>query len=135
MLDGIGETDWPATAQLHVAVDDDDARHVVRTLRQGRQTATKVVEGRYEAVQRLGGRSWQVPVTAFWQAHRDAAAVYSDVVAEWAQPSSRMNAWGLYGGAGVFAAVLGNAVGQSGRVVPVDTSRASTWAARTALAD
>ncbi len=135
MLDGIAETEWPATAQLHVAVDDDDARHVVRTLRQGRQTATKVAEGRYEAVQRVGGRSWQVPVTAFWQAHRDAAAVYSGVVADWAQPGAGMNAWDLYGGAGVFAAVLGDAVGQSGRVLTVDTSRASTRAARAALAD
>jgi tRNA/tmRNA/rRNA uracil-C5-methylase (TrmA/RlmC/RlmD family) len=135
MLDGIAETDWPATAQLHVAIDDDDARHVVRTLRQGRQTATKVVEGRYEAVQRLGERSWQVPVTAFWQAHRDAAAVYSSVVADWAQPSPGMNAWDLYGGAGVFAAVLGDAVGESGRVLTVDMSRASTRAARAALAD
>ncbi len=135
MLDGLAEADWPPTAQLHVAVDDDGARHVVRTLRQGRRTATKVVEGSYEAVQRLDGRSWQVPVTAFWQAHRDAAAVYSGLVADWAQPSTGMTAWDLYGGAGVFAAALGDAVGESGRVLTVDTSRASTRAARAALAD
>ena len=74
-------------------------------------------------------------MTAFWQAHRDAAAVYSNLVADWAQPNAGMNAWDLYGGAGVFAAVLGDAVGQSGRVLTVDTSRASTRAARAALAD
>lgn len=135
MLDGIAETEWPPAAQLHVALDDDGARHVVRTLRQGRRTATKVVEGRYEAAQRVGGRRWQVPVTAFWQAHRDAAATYSDLIADWAQPGAGMTAWDLYGGAGVFAAVLGDAVGGSGRVLSVDTSRASTRAARAALAD
>ncbi|WP_156660752.1 class I SAM-dependent RNA methyltransferase [Mycobacterium sp. 852002-10029_SCH5224772] len=135
MLDGIAETEWPAAAQLHVAVDDDGARHVVRTLRQGRRTATKVIQGRYEAVQRVAGRSWQVPVTAFWQAHRDAAATYSALVADWAQAGSGMSAWDLYGGAGVFAAVLGEAVGASGRVLSVDTSRTSTRAARVALAD
>ncbi|CAM4147476.1 class I SAM-dependent RNA methyltransferase [Mycobacterium senriense] len=135
MLDGIADLDWPPAAQLHVAVDDDGARHVVRTLRQGRQTATKVVEGRYEAVQRVAGRSWQVPVTAFWQAHREAAGVYSGLVADWAQLGTGMRAWDLYGGAGVFAAVLGDAVGPSGRVLSVDTSRASTRAARVALAD
>lgn len=135
MLDGIARTEWPTAAQLHVAVDDDGARHVVRTLRQGRRTATKVMEGRYEAVQRVAGRTWQVPVTAFWQAHRDAAATYSGLVAEWAAADAGMNAWDLYGGAGVFAAVLGQAVGPSGRVLSVDTSRASTRAARTALAD
>ncbi len=135
MLDGLAETDCPPGAQLHVAVDDDDQRHVVRTVRDGRRTETKVVEGAYQAVQRVGRRTWRVPVTAFWQAHRDAAEVYSSLVADWAQPGAGMTAWDLYGGAGVFAAVLGDAVGESGRVLNVDTSRAATRAARAALLD
>jgi tRNA/tmRNA/rRNA uracil-C5-methylase (TrmA/RlmC/RlmD family) len=139
MLDGLAEGLFEAElspgAQLHVAVDDDGERHVVRTLRHGGQTATVVAEGSYEAVQRVGARSWRVPVTAFWQAHRDAAAVYSGLIADWAQPSAGMTVWDLYGGAGVFAAVLGEAVGEPGRVVTVDTSRSATRAARTALAD
>src|SRR5947209_12236733 len=135
MLDGLSTADWPASAQLHVAVDDDGERHVVRTLRHGGQTTTTVAEGGYEAVQRVGARTWRVPVTAFWQAHRDAAAVYSGLVADWAQPAAGMTVWDLYGGAGVFAAALADAVGESGRVLTVDTSRAATRAARTALAD
>ena len=139
MLDGLtgacSEADLTPTAQLHVAVDDDGERHVVRTLRQGKRTATKVVQGGYEAVQRLGTRSWRVPVTAFWQAHRDAAGVYSGLVADWAQPGAGMTVWDLYGGAGVFAATLADAVGQSGRVLTIDTSRAATRAARAALVD
>ena len=135
MLDGLDAAEWPPAAQLHVAVDDDGTRHVVRTLRQGRRTATTVVEGSYEAVQRVGRRSWQVPVTAFWQAHRDAAGVYCGLVCDWAQPRAGMSVWDLYGGAGVFAAALGDAVGESGRVLTVDTSRAATRSARAALAD
>ena len=135
MLDGIGAVEWPPGAQLHVAVDDDGERHVVRSLRQGKRTATEVVEGNYEAVQRVGGRSWRVPVTAFWQAHRGAASVYSGLIADWAQPAAGMTAWDLYGGAGVFAAALGEAVGESGRVLSVDTSRAATRSASAALAD
>jgi tRNA/tmRNA/rRNA uracil-C5-methylase (TrmA/RlmC/RlmD family) len=46
-----------------------------------------------------------------------------------------MTAWDLYGGAGVFAAALANGVGPTGQVVSVDTSRGSSRAARTALAD
>jgi tRNA/tmRNA/rRNA uracil-C5-methylase (TrmA/RlmC/RlmD family) len=76
-----------------------------------------------------------VPVTAFWQAHRDAAEVYSGLVGDWAQPGAGMTVWDLYGGAGVFAATLADAVGQSGRVLTVDTSRAATRAARAALVD
>ena len=46
-----------------------------------------------------------------------------------------MTAWDLYGGAGVFAAVLAQAVGDTGRVVTVDTSRGASRSARAALAD
>ncbi|OBJ53753.1 23S rRNA methyltransferase [Mycobacterium sp. 1423905.2] len=135
MLDGLSEPDWPPGAAVHVVVDDDGKRHVVRSVRQGRRTSTKVVEGDYHAVQRVGQRSWRLPVTAFWQAHRDAARVYSRLVADWAQPDPGMTAWDLYGGAGIFAAVLATAVGESGRVLSVDTSRGACGAARAALKD
>ena len=68
------------------------------------RTATRVVDGAYEAVQRVAGRTWRIPVTAFWQAHRDAPDCYSTVVGQWAQLSAGMTAWDLYGGAGIFAA-------------------------------
>ena len=127
---------WPPGAQLHVAVDDDGDRHVVQSgPRTGRKTTTQVVDGNYEAVQRVGDRIWRVPVTAFWQAHRDAPRIYSDLVADWAQLDAGMTAWDLYGGAGVFAAVLAQAVGERGRVVTVDTSRGASRSAREALAD
>ena len=135
-LDGLHDWVWPPGAQLHVALDDDGERHIVQSgPRTGRKTSTQVVEGRYEAVQRVGERSWRVPVTAFWQAHRDAARVYSGLVAGWAQLSAGMTAWDLYGGAGVFAAVLAEAVGETGTVVTVDTSRGASRSARAALAD
>ena len=135
-LDGLSDNGWPPGAHLHVALDDDGARHVVQSgPRVGRRTATRVVEGGYEATQRVNGRVWRVPVTAFWQAHRDAARVYSELIAGWAQLGDGMAAWDLYGGAGVFAAVLGEAVGEGGHVLSVDTSRGASRSARAALAD
>ncbi|HKV20412.1 MAG TPA: class I SAM-dependent RNA methyltransferase [Mycobacterium sp.] len=135
-LDGLGETHWPAGAHVHVALDDDGVRHVVQSgPRAGKRTATRVVEGAYEATQRINNRVWRIPVTAFWQAHRDAGRVYSDLVARWAQLSQGMVAWDLYGGAGIFAAVLGDGVGDTGHVVTVDTSRGASKSAREALAD
>jgi tRNA/tmRNA/rRNA uracil-C5-methylase (TrmA/RlmC/RlmD family) len=136
MLDGLNDWRWPPGAQLHVVVDDDGDRHIVQSgPRTGRKTTTLVAEGRYEAVQRVGERIWRVPVTAFWQSHRHAAAVYSDLVAGWAQLDPGMTAWDLYGGAGVFAAVLAEGVGERGKVVTVDTSRGASRSARAALAD
>ncbi|MGK2881330.1 MAG: class I SAM-dependent RNA methyltransferase [Mycobacterium sp.] len=132
MLDGLPEDRLRPGDQVHVAVDDDGVRHAVAA---GRGTRTRVVEGEYEATQRVGDRSWAVPVTAFWQAHRDAATTYSDLVMQWAQPSAGERAWDLYGGAGVFAAALADAVGPGGQVVSVDTSRAAARSARSALSD
>jgi tRNA/tmRNA/rRNA uracil-C5-methylase (TrmA/RlmC/RlmD family) len=135
MLDGIHDWVWPHGAHVHVAVDDNGDRHVVQSgPREGRKTSTHVIEGEYEAVQRVGERVWRVPVTAFWQAHRDAPQMYSDLVAEWAQLGRGMTAWDLYGGAGVFASVLAEAVGDTGKVLTVDTSRAASRSAREALA-
>ena len=117
---------------VHVVLDDDGVRHVVST---GREHRPYIVEGDYHATQWVHRRRWQIPVTAFWQAHRGAAAFYSALVAEWAAPSAGATAWDLYGGAGVFAAALAEAVGESGRVLTADTSRAASGAARAALAD
>jgi len=136
MLDGLNDWMWPPGAQLHVVIDDDGERHVVQSgPRTGRKTSTLVAEGRYEAVQRVGDRIWRVPVTAFWQSHRDAAAVYSQLVKDWAHLAPGMTAWDLYGGAGVFAAVLAEGVGERGKVVTVDTSRGASRSARAALGD
>nr|WP_090344010.1 TRAM domain-containing protein [Mycolicibacterium malmesburyense] len=138
MIDGLAERAWPPGSQVHVAVDDEGTRHVVQSGPRARgrgKGATRVVEGDYEAVQRVAGRTWRVPVTAFWQSHRDAARLYSELVAGWAQLGPGMTAWDLYGGAGVFAAVLAEAVGETGNVVTVDTSRGSSRAARAALGD
>jgi tRNA/tmRNA/rRNA uracil-C5-methylase (TrmA/RlmC/RlmD family) len=131
MTDGLPEGLRPGD-QVHVVIDDNGVRHVIST---GRHRRPRIAEGDYHATQLVGGRRWRVPVTAFWQAHRDAAGVYSALVADWAQPATGAIAWDLYGGAGVFAAVLGQAVGESGRVLTVDTSRAASGAARAALAD
>jgi tRNA/tmRNA/rRNA uracil-C5-methylase (TrmA/RlmC/RlmD family) len=135
MTDGLASIQWPPRAHVHAVVDDDGRRHVVRTRREGRRTSTEVVEGSYQSVQRAGRRSWSVPVTAFWQAHRDAALAYSELISDWAQPSAGMTAWDLYGGVGVFAAVLGDAVGEAGRVITVDSSRAASRAAQAAFTD
>jgi tRNA/tmRNA/rRNA uracil-C5-methylase (TrmA/RlmC/RlmD family) len=134
MTDGLGQTAWPPGAHLHVVIDDDGYRHVARTVRHGRRNVTEVVDGSYHGVQRAGRHSWQVPVTGFWQAHRDAARTYSELVSEWARPETGTTAWDLYGGAGLFAAVLADAVGESGQVLSVDSARAAARSARATMA-
>lgn len=133
LVDGLDGSRWKPGDQVHVVADDDGTRHVVCNNKQQRRGHR--AEGEFDAVQRVGRRVWKVPVTGFWQSHRDAATTYSALVAGWAQDVAGATAWDLYGGAGLFAAVLADAVGDTGRVLTVDTSRAASAAARTALAD
>ncbi len=132
LLAGLPEADFRAGDEVHVVRDDDGARHIVCA---GRNRRTRVVEGDYEGVRRVGATLWRLPVTAFWQAHRDAAPAYSALVDRWARLRPGLTAWDLYGGAGLFAAVMGAAVGERGTVVSVDTARAATRAGRVALGD
>ena len=133
MLAGLEGARWRSGDHLHVVLDDDERRHVATTTR-GRRGST-TVEGAGDSVQRVGQRVWKLPVTGFWQSHRVAPAFYSALVRQWAQGSDGMRAWDLYGGVGLFAAVLAEVVGEAGHVLSVDTSRAASATARSALAD
>ena len=144
MLDGVTDQRFPPRAEVHVVVDDDGTRHVVSAGPwEGRgprgrgfpRPNFRVVEGSRESVQRVGDRVWHVPVTGFWQSHRDAARVYSDLVTSWADLAPGMTAWDLYGGSGLFAAVLADGVGEIGQVLSVDMSRSASRAAQGALSD
>ena len=133
MTAGLDGRRWLPGDQVHVAIDDDGGRHIATTHKDRR--GKTVTEGGGECVQRVGGREWRLPVTAFWQSHRDAPRVYSELVTQWAAGVEGRRAWDLYGGAGLFAAALAEVVGDPGLVLSVDTSRPATDAARTALAD
>lgn len=101
----------PVTAAGRRAGRGDRSRRGAQQSRHRRRTerATRVVEGAGVAEHRVGTRTWQIPVTGFWQAHREAPATYADAVAGFAArhlDRSPGVAWDLYGGAGVFAAAL-----------------------------
>lgn len=133
MLAGVEHRRWTSGEQVYVALDDDGGRHV--GVKSADRRGMVTVEGSGEVLQRVGTREWRLPVDAFWQSHRHAAATYSALVRQWAGDLPGARAWDLYGGAGVLAATLADAVGERGRVLTVDTSRAASAAARVALAD
>ncbi|MFD4295546.1 class I SAM-dependent RNA methyltransferase, partial [Rhodococcus sp. NPDC058532] len=157
MYDGLADRSWRPGGELQVTVDADGVRHVVeidpapvsRTGRRspGRRGATarraatsrprreNVVIGSGRAVQRVGDRAWELSATGFWQAHRGAAARYSEVVADWSGAAGGGTAWDLYGGVGVFAAALAAQVGERGAVVSVESGRGAVESGRRALAD
>ena len=84
---------------------------------------------------RAAGREWRLSPGVFWQVHPALPDVLARVVGDWAGAPPGGTAWDLYGGVGLFAAVLAEQVGPSGSVTVVESARAAVDDGRAALAD
>lgn len=77
------------------------------------------------------GRQYQVSAGVFWQVHPGAAAALAQAVLDVLAPAIGERAVDLYAGAGLFTALLADAVGPTGSVLAVERSaRACADAAR-----
>ena len=155
--DGLAGPQWTPGSELQVVLDSAGETHVVEisapkvskagrgapgrrgaTARRAASSGprkTRVALGSDTVLERVGSREWALSATGFWQAHRGAAQAYSRVVRDWAGVDSGATAWDLYGGVGVFAAVLADLVGPTGIVESVEFSAQAVKDGRAALSD
>jgi tRNA/tmRNA/rRNA uracil-C5-methylase (TrmA/RlmC/RlmD family) len=94
-----------------------------------------LVAGAAQVTERALGRTWRLPVQAFWQVHPAAAETFAATVLELLDPRPGEHAWDLYGGAGLFAAALAGRVGPTGSVTLVEADRTALAGAQASLAD
>lgn len=120
----LGERYAPGSV-VEVTVDADSVRHVVG--------GAELVGS--SAVERAAGREWRLSPGTFWQVHPALADTLAAVVGEWAGAPDGGVAWDLYGGVGLFAAVLAEQVGPRGRVTVVESARRAVADGQAALAD
>jgi len=124
--------DWLPTGELEVVRDADGVVHAAELFEDTRS----LVVGSGTAHERAAGRDWHLPAAAFWQVHPHAAdAVVGAVLSGVGDLAPGETVWDLYGGAGLFAAPLAARVGDSGRVVIVESDPVATAAAAANLAD
>jgi tRNA/tmRNA/rRNA uracil-C5-methylase (TrmA/RlmC/RlmD family) len=134
------DTEHPPGTELDVVLDDNGQHHVASLVpvpRRGRtpQTfRTSWLTGG-TATQHAAGRDWRLHADGFWQVHPAAAQTLADVVAEYAATPVGGSAWDLYGGVGLFAAVLADQVGPEGSVLLVESVDSAVDDARRNLAD
>lgn len=65
---------------------------------------------------------WMVDATGFWQIHRGAPEALGNAVLDMARVRKGQTVYDLYAGAGLFSAILADAVGLRGRVLSVEGS-------------
>ena len=92
--------------------------------------AGRLVSGAARVRERAVGREWTIDAGAFWQVHPAAADTLAGAVLELLRPRAGERAWDLYGGAGLFAGVLADAVGPQGTVTLVESDPRGVAAAR-----
>lgn len=146
-LGTLDPADLRAGSEVIAVHDDDDAVHLAevagppsvrggragaqrRRAQSGPPRAPRVLLGGPTARYRVGDRTWELPVAAFWQAHRGAAEVFARTAGRWlAEWALDATVWDLYGGSGVFA---GAAIERgAGAVHIVDTEADALASART----
>ncbi|GAB3550603.1 tRNA/tmRNA/rRNA uracil-C5-methylase (TrmA/RlmC/RlmD family) [Actinopolyspora lacussalsi] len=143
-LDEVASRSWTPGAEVAVTRDGSGEVHVtehsVRPRRSGRGggrpiRSARKVRGTGIAHEAAVGREWGVRSEGFWQVHPEAADRFAEVVARMADVPSGGRAWDLYGGVGLFAAVLGQQAGPSGDVLLVESGESAVRDAEANLAD
>ncbi|MDA3625388.1 TRAM domain-containing protein [Saccharopolyspora sp. WRP15-2] len=118
---------WRPGAELTAVEDSRGEVHVTavdhKPKRRHARPVARSVRGGEVAHESAAGRSFDVSVQGFWQVHKAAPDVFSETVAQLAAVPSGGVAWDLYGGVGLFAAVLAEQAGPTGEVLLVESSK------------
>jgi tRNA/tmRNA/rRNA uracil-C5-methylase (TrmA/RlmC/RlmD family) len=136
LLDGVVDRTWPAGVEIETVADDAGRHHVAQRepVVGTRRWRTRWRHGG-RAEQHAADRTWRLRADGFWQVHPAAAETLAEVVGQWAQAPVGGRAWDLYGGVGLFAAVLAEQVGVTGSVLMVESARTAVADAESNLAD
>jgi tRNA/tmRNA/rRNA uracil-C5-methylase (TrmA/RlmC/RlmD family) len=95
----------------------------------------RTVSGPIEVTEVAAGHRFRLDPAAFWQVHPAAPDRFVTAVLSMLAPRPGERAWDLYGGAGLFAAALADAVGPRGSVTLVESDDRSVLAASSSLAE
>jgi tRNA/tmRNA/rRNA uracil-C5-methylase (TrmA/RlmC/RlmD family) len=96
--------------------------------------AVEQIRGRLWVQESAAGHDYRVTGAGFWQIHRDAPETLVGAVTEFLQGGGFLNPGAvvadLYAGAGLFTAVLADAVGETGSVLSVEGAPGTSRDAR-----
>jgi len=140
-LDGVVDRTWPPSSELVVTSDAAGRVHLTEigppVVRRGRRVPgpARRRRGSGTAAERAARRRWELRADGFWQVHPAAADALATVVGQWADCRPGDRAWDLYGGVGLFAAVLAEQVGSTGSVAVVESATGAVTDGRANLAD
>ena len=123
-----------ADQRIEISLSNTGER-TIATANTREETPVRTSDGPDVAHYEMAGRVLEVSQKSFWQSHKDAPRVLTEVVKEFAQVGPGDHVLDLYGGVGLFTAALLSEVGSEGAIDLVEGSKSATADARRNFAE
>jgi tRNA/tmRNA/rRNA uracil-C5-methylase (TrmA/RlmC/RlmD family) len=123
-----------ADQRIEISLSNTGER-TIATANTREETPVRTSDGPDVAHYEISGRVLEVSQKSFWQSHKDAPRVLTEVVKEFAQVGPGDHVLDLYGGVGLFTAALLAEVGSEGVIDLVEGSKSATADARRNFAE
>jgi tRNA/tmRNA/rRNA uracil-C5-methylase (TrmA/RlmC/RlmD family) len=123
-----------ADQRIEISLSNTGER-TIATANTREETPVRTSDGPDVAHYEIAGRVLEVSQKSFWQSHKDAPRVLTEVVKELAQVVPGDQVLDLYGGVGLFTAALLAEVGSEGAIDLVEGSKSATADARRNFAE
>ncbi len=113
---------WKGDLRVEVAVSSTGERNIALAPTRGTDKA-RLTEGHQILHEEVGGKTLEVSQSSFWQSHFKAPEILTQVVLNFARVQSGDHVLDLYGGVGLFSAVMIDAVGFDGSIELIEGSK------------
>jgi tRNA/tmRNA/rRNA uracil-C5-methylase (TrmA/RlmC/RlmD family) len=121
----IASRDLKGDVRVEISTSNTRERSIALAPTRGEEKA-RLTEGPSVLHENVLGRSLEVSQESFWQSHKKAPEVLTQVVLDFAQLKTGEHVLDLYGGVGLFAAAILDAVGPTGHVDLIEGSKVAT---------
>ena len=121
----IASRDLKGDVRVEISASNTGERSIALAPTRGEEKA-RLTEGPAVLHENVLGRSIEVSQESFWQSHKKAPEVLTQVILEFAQLKSGEHVLDLYGGVGLFSAAILDAVGPTGHVDLIEGSKVAT---------
>ena len=121
----IASRDLKGDVRVEISASKTGERSIALAPTRGEEKA-RLTEGPAVLHENVLGRALEVSQESFWQSHKKAPEVLTQVVLDFAQLKTGEHVLDLYGGVGLFSAAIVEAVGPTGHVDLIEGSKVAT---------
>jgi tRNA/tmRNA/rRNA uracil-C5-methylase (TrmA/RlmC/RlmD family) len=121
----VANRDLKGDVRVEISASNTGERSIALAPTRGEEKA-RLTEGPSILHEEVLGRSLEVSQESFWQSHKSAPEILTQVVLDFATLKTGEHVLDLYGGVGLFSAAIVDAVGPTGHVDLIEGSKVAT---------